>query len=344
MTKHYVHINSTHRQGHESKSNFTVFLNPPIQNCWRSALSVLTTSNTFYNIKEGVNDKIFWVERTDTYNPTTQVLVSSASREFYNIIQPGYHSLERLTILVSNALSENPVYQVGGNDTKTYTRQVGAGNAIATYSVNTNEDFTTSIIGRQAGNQQKFWSILYRSMDPDFPDTFEQTPWHLLGIKQSQAYAVIALANTSGTPLNETDNTETDRTLISTGVSRESHPYFYVYSKTLGTNSRQTQKSIGNTIGTINSHHFATIPINVNRYSWIHHNLTDTNFEWHELNGTLSSFDIQILDESLYEFADDAHDNFTCTIIIETHEPKNEIQERNTLLFNKQGYRFAHPC
>lgn len=330
MTKHYIHINSVHRQEHEDKSKMTIHLNPPINNVSRACLSKFTIANTFVNIIEGDNDAILWTEHYIVNN-------TPFDRLFSNFVPEGYYTLESLVLKVQELMNENPVYQVGGSGVKNYSRQFQT-EVVPTFSLTLNDDFTTSIIG-SGSNGSKHWMLLNTGLN---------SVWTMLGFADSQRTVSPILntniVNETAKSFNASNKTVQERTLTSLQPGRESQPYLIVSSSTLGTNSRQTHNNETNTIGTLHSERFCTIPIDVNRYSWIHFNANQSEYEWHDLQGTLSSFDIKLEDSNGNAFQDQTHDDWSAMIIIETHDPKNEVQEKNNLLFNKQGYRLAHPC
>ena len=330
MTKHYIHINSVQRQDHENKSAMTIHLNPPINNVSRACLSKFTIANTFFNIIQGYNDAVLWTEHYIVNNTPND-------RFFANYIPEGYYTLDSLVLKVQELMNENPVYQVSGNGTKTYSRQFQT-EVVPTFTLSLNDDFTISIVG-SGSTGSKFWMLL---------DAGTNNLWTMLGFDNTQLTVnpIINQTVIDGTAksFNASNKSVADRTLKSLQPGRESQPYLLVSSSALGTNSRQTHDNQTNSIGTIHSERFCTIPIDVNRYSWIHFNANQSEYEWHDIEGTLSTFDIRLEDSNGNAFQDQTHDDWSAMIIIETHEPKNEIQERNNLLFNREGYRLAHPC
>jgi hypothetical protein len=326
MGLHYVHCDSAYKKDHHTKSDYEVFMTPPIQNVKRVALTRLSVPNTFYNVNEW-NNTIRWYEIKTTSVGQTD---GTVDKYLQADIPIGFYSAAQLSSLVQTAMNNTPNRTFPGES-------VNMSYFISVLPLTTG--FHTTIRGDHTSNYNKEWAIAI-----DTKAEFHGSIWDLLGFSIAQCVVgdyydreIDMHISYSGNTVSTIDvNT---RTLTSTKSARETYPFLQLVSDTLASNSRELQHDNGSGVHTKPSKRLSIIPVSVNRYSWVHFEVQH-QYEWHDLSGTISKFDLKFTDDKGNAFSDDAMGEYQCTLIFETEDHNERNDERE--LLGKLGYIKAH--
>jgi hypothetical protein len=281
------------------------------------ALSRLSIANTFYNIT-AENNKIEWFEvRLDANG------VDTNSGHFTATIEPGFYSAAALSVLVQTAMNNTQNRAFVSETPMTFVFSL---ETVAT-------GFRTSITGSATTGNVRDWAL---SADTS---KFQNTIWDLLGFEPTQVingttfvravryYGIIKTGNVN----------IADRNLKAIRTARETYPFIQLHSNTLASNSRELTNDAN--VHTRPSKRLGIVPVNVNRYSWIHFQV-ENNFEWHDLSGTISKFDLKLCNNAGVQFGDDEFPDYHCTLIFETDDHTERNYEKEALA--KLGYIKAH--
>ena len=322
MVHHYVHCDSTLKRSHDSKNDFEVFLTPPIQNVKKVALTRLSVANTFYNITDK-NKTFHWFEiKTQNANQVLNTENKFLSAE----IPVGFYSASQLAGLIQTAMNATQNRLFAGES-------VNMSYFISVSPLATN--FKTSIYGSHTSNYNKEWAL-----SAEAGGDYKNSIWDLLGFNQEQCVEGIVYVrplHQNKTYMGNTNVSQADRTLTSTRPARETYPFIQLHSNTLASNSRELTQD--NNVHTRPSKRLGIVPVNVNRYSWINWEVSN-NYEWHDLTGTISKFDLKFCNDKGEIFDDSNFGEYQCTLLFETEDVSDRNYEREALA--KLGYIKAH--
>ena len=336
MPHKYLHISSKDRRDHEHQGDFQVFLNPPIDNCVRVGVSRFTIGNTFFNITEN-NKNVDWLENQTNqadYNPAT-------TKRIRITLDIGNYSIATLLSAIQTKVNAQTL------DVDSNNRAFGA-ETLPQWTLSTTDTFHVKIVATSptAANNKRW--VPYVESD----EGYKNSVWKVMGLQKSQVKTNEALSILDADPYRETNETAypnvngiapVARTITGHHPYHETYPNIVIASDRLATSVQKTT-STNNTISTKPCNFLATIPVNVNRYSWIHYEKLD-NIEYHnQHSSTIKSFDIKILTDEGFSFGQDELNDFTMTLIFEIKDDINENMKNEMVRYVKNGYNLAHNC
>lgn len=322
--RHYVYVDSRNRNPNESNNNFTVHLQNAVKNVTRCGVISFSIANTHFNVTES-NRMFQWFEiHLNTYY---------YYKTFTITLDTGYYSV---TSLLNNLVTKMNA---------TSGRQVSS-ETVTTYSFEIDDDFRVTITGSSANSEvaNRWWGFLVDSNDVLFNNSIIHS---ILSFNRSQVlktsqlqeianpFNILVNENLSPTNLytkawaqSRTNLTTAQRSLKANMSYSENQSLIHLASDILSENSsRMVFKDRHST--TQKTHILESIPVTVNRWSYIQMNKATFEVLWHSLdNVNVDHFDLKLLNEHYTLFDSDSHADFKACLVFETaDESHTEINQ-----------------
>jgi len=330
MTLHYVYVDSRKKNEEESKTNFTVSLHTPLKNVIRCGLTQFSKGNNAFNVGKH-NNKIAWIEIATTLPHTDY-----DSRYSEITLDVKYYSILEILTTITTKMSAT-------------TGRTYAGEQATTYSYTIDEDYRVSIEAQASSSAEsnRFWGFVVPRKE------YTSSILHAtLGYVREQLFESYFNLDSTDSRLRKSqlilDNTIEDRSVKAQSSYIENHSVLYLGSDVL---TKHSQKMIHGdnrtTSSTMRCNYLETIPVSVNRWSYIHLNKHSDSIQYHSLhNVNISHFDLKLYSEHEVLLNDDEESNYKAVLVFETldethHEIKEMYKEYNASAYALANRRVA---
>ena len=343
--RHFIHVDSRSRNKHESVNNFTVHLSQPLKHVNRVGVLSFQMPNTNYNVHHG-NQDLTWFE-----------IHLSGGTPYYRLftvtLDIGYYQISDLMDQIVSKMNATSGRQVNTETTTTYSWSVDA-------------DYRISILGTASTSaaSDRYWGFYTSLMKINSSiahNILGYTTDQILVVEQIRimAYPSGSSDNDALLPLStnatawarsQSSLTAAERTLKARFSYSENQPMWYLASDTLAENTYSTELRPGpdgtGYLHTVKSSILASVPVHVNRWSYINLNLDSQNLVFHSMdNATVSSFDLKLLNDSreLYtNVLDRVIPDYKCVLVFETiAEDHREMAQLHQQVLDS-AYRLEH--
>ena len=329
MTLHYVYVDSRKKNEEESKTNFTVSLHTPLKNVIRCGLTQFSKGNNSFNVGTH-NNEISWIEivesGTGSYTLNTNTITLDV--KYYSI-------LELLTTITT---------KMSATTGRTY-----AGEQATTYSYTIDEDYRVSIEAQASSSplSNRYWAFVVPI------NQYTSSILHAtLGYTRNQLLSKTDDISHTDSRLRQSqtivEKTVLDRSVKAQSSYIENHSVLYLGSDVL---TKHSQRMIHgddiSTSSTMRCNYLETIPVSVNRWSYIHLNKHSVSIQYHSLhNVNISHFDLKLYSEHEVLLNDDEESDYKTVLVFETldethHEIKEMYKEYNASAYALANRRVA---